>query len=135
MQRQATTVLVIEDDRDLLDLMSEILESSGYAVIRAENGRVALASVAEQMPHVILLDMRMPVMNGWEFAREFRARHDRRAPIVVVTAAADAETRAEDIGADDWIGKPFDIQVLLAAVARLTAGNVLPVERPPDSSS
>jgi DNA-binding response OmpR family regulator len=69
---------------------------------------------------VILLDMKMPVMNGWRFADEFRIRHDHLTPIVVITAAEDARSRAEDIGADGWIGKPFEIEDLLRVVKRQT---------------
>jgi CheY-like chemotaxis protein len=70
------------------------------------------------MPGLILLDMRMPVMNGWEFAREYRARHGRAAPIVVVTAAEDARARAQEIGADAWLEKPFDLDDVVRMVAQ-----------------
>jgi CheY-like chemotaxis protein len=66
----------------------------------------------------VFLDMRMPGMNGWEFAREFRARHGRAAPIVVVTAAENARARAEEIAADGWLAKPFDLEDVLRAAAR-----------------
>jgi DNA-binding response OmpR family regulator len=62
--------------------------------------------------------MRMPGMNGWDFAREFRARHGAASPIVVVTAAENARRRAEEIGADAWLAKPFDIDDVLALVER-----------------
>ena len=71
------------------------------------------------MPGVILLDMRMPVMNGWEFAREYHTRYGgEAAPIVVVTAAENARARAEEIGADGWLEKPFEIEDVLRMVAR-----------------
>ncbi len=111
-------VLVVEDDPDLLALMEMILAEAGHRVRTAPEGRAALARVAEEMPGVILLDMRMPGMNGWEFAREFRARHGHAAPIVVVTAAENAEARAAEIGAEGWLAKPFDVGDVLAAVAR-----------------
>jgi DNA-binding response OmpR family regulator len=67
--------------------------------------------------------MKMPVMNGWEFAAEFRAKFDSRAPIVVVTAAENAEKRAHEIGAAGWVSKPFDVGVLVRTVRRhMTAG-------------
>jgi CheY-like chemotaxis protein len=111
-------VLVVEDDGDLLALMEMILLDAGYRVRTARDGRAALDRVGEEMPDVILLDMRMPVMNGWEFARAFAERYGRAAPIVVVTAAENARLRAEEIGADGWLEKPFDLEAVLAAVAR-----------------
>jgi CheY-like chemotaxis protein len=114
----APLVLVVEDDPDLLALMEIILSDVGYRVAKAADGRAALARVAEEMPALILLDMRMPGMNGWEFAREFRARHARAAAIVVVTAAEDARARAEEIAADAWLEKPFDLDDVVAAAER-----------------
>lgn len=111
-------VLVVEDDPDLLALVETLLLDAGYRVATAPEGRAALASVGAEMPALILLDMRMPGMNGWDFAREFRARHGDAAPIVVVTAAEDARARAEEIGADGWLAKPFDIDAILSAAAR-----------------
>lgn len=116
----ARCVLVVEDDQDLLLLLEMILGDAGHRVRTASDGRIALAQVAEEMPAVILLDMRMPVMNGWEFAREFHARYGRACPIVVVTAAENAAARAEEIGADDWLSKPFELDDVLHAVARHT---------------
>jgi CheY-like chemotaxis protein len=82
------------------------------------------------MPGVILLDMRMPVMNGWEFARAFAERHGRACPIVVVTAAENARLRAEEIGADAWLEKPFDVDAVLAAVERLIGAPGAEAPRP-----
>jgi CheY-like chemotaxis protein len=62
--------------------------------------------------------MRMPGMNGWEFAREFRTRHGRGCPIVVVTAAENARQRAEEIGAEGWLAKPFDLRDVISEVER-----------------
>jgi DNA-binding response OmpR family regulator len=103
--------------------MEMILVDAGHRVFTAPEGAVALARVAEEMPGVILLDMRMPGMNGWEFAREFRARHGRGCPVVVVTAAENARQRAEEIGADGWLAKPFDLRDVLAEVDRHLAAS------------
>jgi CheY-like chemotaxis protein len=112
------TVLVVEDDPDLLALVQMILADAGYDVAVAADGLEALARVEERMPDVILLDMRMPVMNGWEFAHEYQARYGHAAPIVVVTAAEDARARAEEIGADAWLEKPFELDDVVRMVAR-----------------
>ncbi len=116
------SVLVVEDDQDLSGLLELVLADAGYHVRLAGDGRAALARVQEEMPGVILLDMRMPVMNGWEFAREFRARFGRACPVVVVTAAENARLRAEEIGAEGWLSKPFDLEEVLAMVARQLHG-------------
>jgi len=111
-------VLVVDDERDLVDVMLFVLHEAGYAARSAGNGRQALEAVAAQMPALILLDMLMPVMDGWQFARELRARYGRVVPIVVVTAAEDARARSEEIGADEVLPKPFDVDDLLRLVAR-----------------
>jgi DNA-binding response OmpR family regulator len=111
-------VLVVEDDVDLVTLLDIVLSEAGFTVRTAPDGRQALARVGEEMPGVILLDMRMPVMNGWEFAAEFRARYGRACPIVVVTAAENARARAEEIGADGWLSKPFELDDVLDTVRR-----------------
>ena len=112
------SILVVEDDPDLLALMEMILGGEGYRVRTAREGREALARIGEEMPRLVFLDMRMPGMNGWDFAREFRARHGAACPIVVVTAAEDARRRAEEIAAQGWLAKPFEISDVLAAAAR-----------------
>jgi DNA-binding response OmpR family regulator len=112
------SVLVVEDDPDLLALVEMLLADAGHRVRTAPEGRAALARVEEELPGLILLDMRMPGMNGWDFARELRARHGSPCPIVVVTAAEDARRSAEAIGADGFIAKPFDIDEVLAIVER-----------------
>jgi CheY-like chemotaxis protein len=103
----AGLVLLVEDDEDLREVEAEILRRAGYRVVTAREGREALERVAEEMPGVIFLDMRMPGMDGWAFAREFRARHNSSAAIVVVTAASGAQQRADEINADGVLGKPF----------------------------
>jgi CheY-like chemotaxis protein len=101
-------ILLVEDDDDLREVEVGILERAGFRVVSAREGREALDLIAQEMPRVIFLDMRMPGMDGWAFAREFRARHDHHAPIVVTTAASNARTRAEEIAADGVLGKPFE---------------------------
>ena len=87
-------VLVVEDDPDLAALEADVLEERGHAVEIANNGKEALEAVQRAAPDIILLDMKMPVMGGREFAEEYRRRESRAAPIVVVTAADDAQRRA-----------------------------------------
>jgi CheY-like chemotaxis protein len=115
----AKFILVVEDDPDLGQLVAEVLESAGYRTAVAGNGAEALDCLQTiDHPDLILLDMMMPVMDGWQFASEFRARYGQPAPIIVVTAAEQVERRAQEIGADDWLSKPFELRDLLHAVAR-----------------
>ncbi len=111
-------VLVVDDDPDMVDLMLIVLEQAGYMARSARNGREALAAVAERVPGLVLLDMLMPVMNGWECAHELRSRYGNAVKIVVVTAAEHPRARAEEVGADDVLPKPFEMSNLLRVVAR-----------------
>jgi two-component system, chemotaxis family, chemotaxis protein CheY len=95
--------------------VAEILMSEGHEVISAENGAEALTKADGES--LVLLDMRMPVLDGWGFAREFRAA-GKRAPIVVMTAAENARRWAEEIGADGYLSKPFEIDALIEAVEK-----------------
>lgn len=115
------TVLVVEDDWSIQSLIALVLEEQGYRVETAANGRQGLDLFEQCSPDLILLDMNMPVMNGWEFARELHAKHDSQVPIVVVTASCDARRAAADIGAAGCIGKPFELEALLSAVNQLLA--------------
>ena len=114
-------VLIVDDDDDLREAVADLLRLRGFDVLQAANGREALERMTGRLPGVILLDMKMPVMNGWEFAAAFRRKYDDAAPIIVVTAAADAQARAMEIGADGWLCKPFDVAELNAVVDRLLA--------------
>ncbi len=118
MSAERPAVLIVEDDPDLVAVLEMVLAEGGRRVRTAAEGHAALERVGEEMPGLILLDMRMPGMNGWDFAREFRLRHGRGCPIVVVTAAENARRRAEEIGADAWLAKPFDLDDVLALVTR-----------------
>jgi urea transport system substrate-binding protein len=116
MEKVTRRVLVVEDDADLRELTALVLTAAGFLVTLAANGREALRHLERGLPDLVLLDMRMPVMDGWEFARQFRDRHGQVTPIVVVTAAQEAATRAAEVGAAGYVSKPFDIDVLVAAV-------------------
>ena len=119
MTGAAKRVLVVEDDPDLAALEADVLAERGHEVEVASNGKEALAAVERRAPDLILLDMKMPVMSGREFAQEYRKREPHAAPIIVVTAADDAQRRAAEVGASAWIGKPFDPEALVEKVASL----------------
>ena len=109
-------VLVVDDDASIRELLSTALEDDGYEVVPATNGQDALSVVERWRPDVIVLDLMMPVMDGWTFAKRLRERHE--IPIVVLSAANDLARHAKTVGARDVVGKPFDLDQLLPKVAR-----------------
>ena len=113
-------VLVIDDDPNIRRVIGYALGDEGHHVDQAPDGAAGLAAIGRRHPDVILLDMRMPGMDGWEFVRRYRARYDHRAPIIVFTAAQDAAQRGADVHAEGYLEKPFDLDCLLERVAALT---------------
>jgi CheY-like chemotaxis protein len=114
---RAARILVVEDDDGIRELVALILSGAGYEVLTAPNGAAALQVIGSVRPDLVLLDMRMPVMDGWELARRYRETPGPHAPIVVLTAARDAAARAAEIDASGYLGKPFDMQELLRLVS------------------
>lgn len=110
-------ILVVDDDQEILAMLSDFLESEGLAVRTATNGEEALAQLSQVAPSLILLDMRMPVLDGWGFARRYREAAF-PYPVVVMTAAESARRWAEEIGATAYIAKPFDVDELLQTIER-----------------
>ena len=115
---EAKRILIVDDDSDIRDLIEIVLAGEGYDVRTAADGVAALEVVEQSPPKLILLDMRMPVLDGWEFARRYRAGPGPHAPIVVLTAARDAAARAAEIGADGYLGKPFNVVELVQLVGQ-----------------
>ena len=114
-----TRILVVEDDEDLREVVVLALRSPGRTIMEAQHGLDALAQIeANGLPELILLDMNMPVMNGWSFAEELRDRGLWRVPVIVLTAAHDAARSAQEIGASDYLGKPFEVRTLSAVVEK-----------------
>jgi DNA-binding response OmpR family regulator len=110
-------ILLIDDDVNIREVVSLVLLDEGYDVSVAVDGAQALEMVESWQPHVILLDMRMPGMDGWEFARRYRTQYGHQVPIIVMTAAHDAVQRGTEVDAEAIIPKPFDIEFLLGRVA------------------
>ena len=119
-------ILLVEDDADLAEVVALVLEQAGFHVAMASNGVEALQRVDDHMPSLILLDMLMPVMDGWQFAREFRSRHGSATPIVVLTAAEHACERANEIAADAVLQKPFEMDRLVQMASRFIGTNDRP---------
>ena len=112
-------ILVVDDDHALRDFIRLVLEDAGYEVVEATEGVAALDVMRQFQPRLILLDMRMPGMNGWEFVNALHEAERPIPPIVMMTAGHDPKAKASEIGADRWLAKPFDLDQLVAAVEQL----------------
>jgi CheY-like chemotaxis protein len=113
----ARRVLVVEDIPALRHLLAQALTGEGFAVWTARHGAEALATLEEADPCLILLDLRMPVLDGFAFGRAYRAREDAEARIVVMTAEAQPGDLAA-IGPAQVVPKPFDLEELVLVVER-----------------
>ncbi|MGE3601193.1 MAG: response regulator, partial [Dehalococcoidia bacterium] len=110
-------ILVVDDDPDIRSVVEAILRGEGYQVTTASNGRLAWELISQQQPDVVLLDLQMPVMTGWEVLGLMR-QHGLQVPIVVMTAGYRAKAEAERHGAAAHLAKPFDLDDLLATIER-----------------
>jgi len=110
-------ILVVEDEVSIAALLAEVLEEEGYAVILAENGRMALRVLDEHRITLIITDMMMPVMNGMELCQQLvqRGQH----PPIIILSATSHRIAAHEVGAAVVLGKPFIITQLLATVHRM----------------
>jgi CheY-like chemotaxis protein len=114
-------VLIVEDDADLREMMAQLLTLEGFAAATVSNGREALAYLrAHAAPDVILLDLMMPVMDGWEFRREQRLDREMAEVPVIVLSALD-QTRVAEVAADAFLKKPLDFDRLLELIRRYCA--------------
>jgi DNA-binding response OmpR family regulator len=121
-------VLIADDDPDILELVALTLERDGYEVVQARSGEEALRLADERDPHLAVLDLMMPGMDGCEVTRRLRAaENERRLPILILSAFAEDRqaARALDAGADAYMRKPFSPRDLLAK-----AGSMILDQRP-----
>ena len=109
-------VLIVEDDPDIRDFMQFLLSSSGYETMTAANGREALERMRERTPCMVLLDLMMPVMDGWQFLSERSA--DAASPKVPVVLLSGLPFIPNAIGVSDFLSKPINPSRLLDCVAR-----------------
>jgi DNA-binding response OmpR family regulator len=119
------TILVVDDEPEITDVVRKYLERDGYRVVSAADGRAALAEFHNEKPHLVILDLMLPEIDGWEVARQIRAAGT--VPIIMLTARGDEADRllGLGLGADDYITKPFSPREVVArvrAVLRRTSG-------------
>jgi DNA-binding response OmpR family regulator len=114
-------ILVVDDNRDILDLVQRVLQTYGHEVVIARDGLEALQQESTSQPDLVVLDVNLPTLDGWEVCRRMKARRD--VPVMLLTVRAERADieRSIDAGADDHLPKPFDITVFLNHINRLTS--------------
>jgi len=118
LRNQSGSVLVVEDDVRALDALTDLLEGSGYTVQKAQNGHEALEEAKGRPPGMILLDLSMPVMDGWEFMRQQRLEpRIADIPVVVITALVSAVPA----GAKALVTKPINVNRLMSLIEKYCA--------------
>ena len=112
----AVSVLVVEDDKNIADLLQMYLEKEGYAVTTAADGGQGLAKFRAIKPDLVLLDLMMPVMDGWTVCKTIRA--ESQTPVIMLTAKGETDDKVAGLksGADDYITKPFEMREVLARI-------------------
>ena len=112
-------ILVVDDNRDILELVQRVLLTYGYDVVIARDGLEALQQDANTCPDLIVLDVNLPILDGWEVCRRIKGRRD--VPIMLLTVRAERADieLSRDAGADDHLPKPFDIADFLERINQL----------------
>ena len=123
MAKEPKKVLCIEDDSEMIDLIKLILERKGFQFVGAVGGREGLEAIAREKPDLVLLDIMMPDMDGWDVYRQMKANEEfKDIPVIVVTAKAQSIDKVLGLHiakVDDYVTKPFGPQELLESVDRV----------------
>jgi len=115
-------VLVVDDDPDILQTLALCLSTEGYHVLMAANGQEALEVLSHERPACVLLDLMMPVMDGWQFVSELETRGWRRMPLLILSADRAVQQHSVKLRAEAYLAKPFDLDELLGKVSQLIGG-------------
>ena len=120
---QKEKILIVDDDKNICDLLRMYLEKEGYAVVMEHNGIDAVNTFNTENPDLVLLDIMLPQLDGWQVCREIRKTSEK--PIIMVTAKDETfdKVLGLELGADDYVTKPFDTKEI---VARIKVLGVLP---------
>lgn len=116
METNSARILVVDDDHEMLEMIQATLEIEGYSVLVADNGQTALDKIVQEKPHMILLDIKMPGLDGYEVLKQIRKTSN--IPIIMLTAIQETNSVSQslDLGADDYVTKPFSVQELMAHI-------------------
>jgi two-component system, OmpR family, alkaline phosphatase synthesis response regulator PhoP len=124
----ADTLLLVDDEQHIIDLASMYLAREGYSITSASDGKVALEKILSERPNLVVLDLMLPGMDGWEVCRRVRAESD--VPIIMLTARNDDIDKIVglELGADDYLTKPFNPRELVARVRAILRRSTRPAE-------
>lgn len=113
---QKEKILVVDDDKNICDLLRMYLEKEGYTVVLAHNGMDAVNAFHVENPHLVLLDIMLPQLDGWQVCREIRKTSE--APIIMLTAKDEIfdKVLGLELGADDYVTKPFNTKEVIARI-------------------
>ena len=109
----------MDDDDELADIVRQVLRDAGYSVATVHHGAAALELVSHIAPDLILLDLSMPIMDGWSFVTQYRRIAKESAKIVLLTGHPQAADIARSLSADGFIQKPFDLERFVEAIERV----------------
>jgi DNA-binding response OmpR family regulator len=110
-------ILLVDDAEEIRDLLGGFLEEQGYQVVLASDGNEALDLVESENPQIIILDLKLPGLNGIEVCKRLKEREETRSiPVIIITGFGDNKLVALDVGADDFVNKPFDMADILIRV-------------------
>ena len=121
------TILVIDDDHNILDIIGLYLKKAGFQVITCDHGGLAMQAFRETKPTLVLLDVMLPGRDGWTILHDIRKEAE--TPVIMLTAKGDLSDRVQglELGADDYISKPFDAKELIARI-KAVMRRITPVE-------
>jgi DNA-binding response OmpR family regulator len=116
LMERGEQILIVDDDAGIRKLLCRVFQNGGYVVATATNGEEALAAIAQNPPDILVLDLMMPIMDGWEVYRRLREEKVVHLPIIVLSAGENLTRAAEDLPDATIMAKPFDIDALLDAI-------------------
>lgn len=118
-------VLIADDEPTLRSLLKTNLQLEGFETLTASNGEEALRVIREESPDVVLLDVMMPVMDGWQVLEELSKSERRHTRVILVTAKASAESQLQgwELGCDEYLTKPFDLDDMIARITQVIQRN------------
>jgi DNA-binding response OmpR family regulator len=120
-------LLLVEDNVHIREMLAEMARAEGYRTAEAGNGREALTALSVDWPSLIILDLEMPVMSGWGFLRELRARGV-LIPVIIMSGRTDQASECVEMGASSFVGKPIDFAALLDKIARHQRQTAPPID-------